>query len=267
MSEITRDTQTAGKSRKTFAPGGAGGGGGITGPSTTTATRLAIWDDATGTALEQAKASFTNIIITLSISDGATAGNPSIKFDGLNNDATIVWLDVSNVFTNADNWRQTGAAEFQFRDANSRIYSDGSNSMIWEVGATTGSLTLGSGTGGDTEFGRNDTTLTYIQPKEDAYVSIGRSTKLFSDLWLNDGIHIKEGTNKTMGAATLTAGSVTVSTTKVTASSRIFLTGQNSSGTAGFLRVSSRSAGTSFTITSSSGSDTRSVAWLLLEPA
>ena len=81
------------------------------------------------------------------------------------------------------------------------------------------------------------------------------------------GLQIKEGTNAKMGTATLSAGSVTVSTTAVTANSRIFLTGQNSSGTAGALGVTARTAGTSFTITSTSGTDTRLVAWFIVEPA
>lgn len=82
-----------------------------------------------------------------------------------------------------------------------------------------------------------------------------------------DGFKVTEGTDEAMGAATLVGGTVTVNTGKVTANSRIFLTGQNSSGTHGELTVSARSVGTSFTITSSSGSDTRSVAWLLVEPS
>jgi hypothetical protein len=71
-----------------------------------------------------------------------------------------------------------------------------------------------------------------------------------------------------MGLATLVAGTVTVSTTAVTANSRIYLTGQgDTAGTEGWLRVSARSAGTSFTITSSSGTDTSTVAWMIVEPA
>lgn len=81
------------------------------------------------------------------------------------------------------------------------------------------------------------------------------------------GFKVTEGSNLRMGASTLKAGTVTVSNTSVTANTRIFLTGQNSSGTHGELTVSARSAGTSFTITSSSGTDTRSVAWLLIEPS
>lgn len=81
------------------------------------------------------------------------------------------------------------------------------------------------------------------------------------------GVYIKEGSNATMGVATLVGGTITVSTTKVTANSRIFLTSNADGGTNGFVRVSARSAGASFTITSSDGSDTSSIAWMIIEPA
>lgn len=68
------------------------------------------------------------------------------------------------------------------------------------------------------------------------------------------------------GTAALTAGAVTVSTTAVTANTRIQLTSQADGGTPGFLRVSARTAGVSFTITSSNAADTSTVAWLLTEP-
>jgi hypothetical protein len=78
---------------------------------------------------------------------------------------------------------------------------------------------------------------------------------------------IFEGSNAAMGASTLTAGTVTVSNTLVTATSRIFLTAQNASGTHGVLGISARVASTSFTITSSSGTDTRLIAWEIKEPS
>ena len=78
---------------------------------------------------------------------------------------------------------------------------------------------------------------------------------------------IKEGLNAKMGSATLVAGTVTVSNTSVTANSKIFLTSNADGGTPGFLRVSARTASTSFTITSSSLLDTSTVAWLIVEPA
>lgn len=79
------------------------------------------------------------------------------------------------------------------------------------------------------------------------------------------GIKQSEGSNKKQGVATLVAGTVTVSNTSVTANSRIFLTSNVDGGTPGWLRVSAKTVGTSFVITSSSASDTSTVAWLILE--
>lgn len=81
------------------------------------------------------------------------------------------------------------------------------------------------------------------------------------------GFRVKEGSNAKQGTAVLSGGTATVSNTSVTANSRIFLTSQVDGGTPGFLRVSARSAGTSFTITSSSGTDTSTVAYIIFEPA
>lgn len=81
------------------------------------------------------------------------------------------------------------------------------------------------------------------------------------------GLRVAEGANAKMGTATLTAGAATVANTSVTANSRILLTSNADGGTPGWLRVSARTASTSFTITSSSGTDTSTVAWLMLEPA
>ena len=79
------------------------------------------------------------------------------------------------------------------------------------------------------------------------------------------GLRVKEGTNAKQGTATLVAGTVTVSNTSVTANSRIFLTAQDNSST-GSLRVSARTAGTSFAITSSNAGDTGVVAYQIFEP-
>ena len=82
-----------------------------------------------------------------------------------------------------------------------------------------------------------------------------------------DGFQIKEGSNAKMGTAVLIAGAATVSTTAVGANSRIFLTGNDDGGTPGWVRVSARVAGTSFTITSSSALDTSTIAWVIIDPA
>lgn len=80
------------------------------------------------------------------------------------------------------------------------------------------------------------------------------------------GLTITEGSNKKQGIGILVAGTLTVANTSVTANSRIFLTGQLDGGTVGFLRVSSRIVGTSFTVKSSSNLDTSTFAYIISEP-
>lgn len=77
---------------------------------------------------------------------------------------------------------------------------------------------------------------------------------------------LKDGADQPMGVVTLVGGTALVTNNKVTANSRIFLTSQLDGGSPGSLRVSARVDGTSFTITSSSGTDTSTVAYLILEP-
>jgi len=80
------------------------------------------------------------------------------------------------------------------------------------------------------------------------------------------GVAIAEGANARMGQSTLAAGTVTVANTSVTANTRIAVFRQTAGGTLGHLSVT-KDPGTGFTITSSSGTDTSTVAWVLFEPA
>lgn len=92
-----------------------------------------------------------------------------------------------------------------------------------------------------------------------------------SDVVINaagKGLRIKEGgAGAKMGAVNLVGGTVVVNTTAITNTSRVFLTNQGQVGTAGILRMSAKTAGTSFTITSSSATDASLVAWMIVEPA
>jgi hypothetical protein len=79
------------------------------------------------------------------------------------------------------------------------------------------------------------------------------------------GLGIAHGANCKMNTATLSAGTVTVANTAVTSSSYIFVTSQSDGGTPGFLRITAKTAGTSFVITSSSNTDTSTVAYIIIE--
>jgi hypothetical protein len=79
-----------------------------------------------------------------------------------------------------------------------------------------------------------------------------------------EGLRIAGGSNAKVGSAVLVGGTVTVSNTSVTANSLIFLSRSTTGGTTGDLSYT-KSAGTSFTINSSSGSDTSTVAYMIVE--
>lgn len=78
-------------------------------------------------------------------------------------------------------------------------------------------------------------------------------------------INIATGTNASVGtSAAMVAGTITISTTAVTASSKIFLTNAAPAGTIGVLSVGTITAGTSFVINSSSALDTSTVNWFII---
>jgi hypothetical protein len=80
------------------------------------------------------------------------------------------------------------------------------------------------------------------------------------------GLNIKTGSNTSVGEATLVAGTVTVNNTRITANTAVYITHKTAGGTPGWLQCSARVASTSFTILSSSGTDTSVVSYVLIEP-
>lgn len=82
---------------------------------------------------------------------------------------------------------------------------------------------------------------------------------------IGKGLQVKTGTNAKIGTAVLVAGAKIVANSSVTANSIIFLTSQVDGGTVGAVRVSSKTAGTGFTITSLSALDTSTIGWMIVE--
>lgn len=91
------------------------------------------------------------------------------------------------------------------------------------------------------------------------------STDTFTNKTIGDKLKITTGANTSAGTGTLVAGTATISTTAVTASSLIFLTDTASSITnVGSLTVSAKTAGTSFVVTSTLALDTSTFNWLII---
>ena len=78
-------------------------------------------------------------------------------------------------------------------------------------------------------------------------------------------LSVKNGSNQSMGTVTLVAGAAVINNTLITAGSNIFTSKQNGASV-GSVRVSSRVAGVSFTLTSSDAADTSPIAWWIVEP-
>lgn len=81
------------------------------------------------------------------------------------------------------------------------------------------------------------------------------------------GLKVAEGSNAKQGTLTLNGTTaVVVANTSVTANSRIFLTIQVPGGTVGSAYVSARTAGTSFSVKSTTVGDTSTCAYFITEP-
>jgi len=81
------------------------------------------------------------------------------------------------------------------------------------------------------------------------------------------GLKVKDGANATFGTgAVLVGGTLVVSTTAAITASAIFLQVSTTGGTQGHLSYTISNA-TSFTVTSTSGTDTSTFNWLIIDPA
>jgi len=137
-----------------------------------------------------------------------------------------------------------------------------------QVGSTTTNMGVGFGPGG-CDLDGDGTGNLFLYPSQTTGSIIIGGTSSTNTITLNspnintignvslqaagNKLNVATGSNASIGQATLSGGTVTVSTTAVTALSLIFLTNALPSGTAGVLSVGTITAGTSFVINSSTG--------------
>ena len=161
---------------------------------------------------------------------------------------------------------------FQAQNSDSTVLTRITSTGKIGIGGTPGtSVGLQMGSGGNTDFFQMGDSF-YLRGETGTCVVRGlignrtmaiRSTSNVTQrsFGFDTGLEsVVEGTNKPMGLATLAAGTVTISNTLVTATSRIFLSRQTAGGTLGQLSVV-LNAGVGFTINSNSASETSTVAW------
>lgn len=135
-------------------------------------------------------------------------------------------------------------------------------------GSLTTTTTLASGT--TLTAGTSASVTTSLLVGTTITATLGAITATNGNLVLGTAgnkLSIATGANASVGtSAALTAGAITISTTAVTASSKIFLTYNTLAGTPGSLSAPTASivAGTSFDIASSSNTDTSTVNWWIV---
>lgn len=260
---------------------GGGGSGDVVGPASATDNAATRFDSTTGKLVQNSAliiSDVASLVLTISQPDDAVADANSAartfmraanktQGTGSGGDFKITGGDstggtVGKVYVGFGAATDANSAVFQYASGKTRVLVPNPASIgepgYSFVGASSSGFSLVSGVPAVVVSG---SAKAYFQSSDvqldDADLRISTAGR---------GLNIKEGSNARMGSVALTAGAATVSTTEVSANSRIFLTSQADGGTVGFLRVSARTAATSFTITSSSGSDTSTVAWLIVEP-
>ena len=99
--------------------------------------------------------------------------------------------------------------------------------------------------------------LEVLKIRADSVAQINGSLQMSGSITLSNGLG--------RGTIALVGGTITVPNVSTAANSKIMLTAQIPGGTVGALYVSSRIVGTSFTITSTSATDTSTVAWMVFQ--
>lgn len=158
----------------------------------------------------------------------------------------------------ASSTQNSGALQFQYIGA-----ANAGNYLSLGIFGTAGVLNIQSA---KVSIGSNTfTSLFNVGTSAQFQIDTSGNTKLTI---AGAGFYVKEGANATMGTGTLSGGTLVVSTTKVTANSRIFITDQGGTITnLGSLYISARTAGTSFTVSSTNVLDASTFAWIIFEPA
>ena len=162
---------------------------------------------------------------------------------------------------------------------NGSFTTPGSDSLTFASGAlqTSGEITLNGtktinfGTSGiNPEITANSTTLIMRKNDLSGYsdvtaggISANGAISTTSNASVAGKLSITTGTNKSAGTGTLSSGTATINTNQVTANSLIFIQ-YTSCSSCGSTYISAKTAGTSFVVTSTNGSDASTFNWWII---
>ncbi len=212
---------------------------------------------------------------TVSITTGQANGNNTTNYSGGSLTLSVGSSQGSSGGSNITITAGTGGIGTSTAGANggNTAINAGNGGAGSSTGGTGGNVVISAGTGGNSTtpgsggyivFEPAATTSTSERLRVTSTAVYATSAQIEAAT-AGYGFSVKSGSNCKMGTATLSAGTVTVSNTSVTSNSLIFLTTQSAGGAVGYSYISAKVASTSFTITSTSSTDTSTVAWLIME--
>lgn len=216
--------------------------------------------------LAQTFANTTTFSTTVTVNGSLNANSGIIVTGGVISDGETCngQMDVENDYNNTGS---VNAAKFKTLNNMCRVVisSSTTNTGLTIEENSTPKWTMGSNLNSFSWYNEQISSVAFgIGPTNDCtfYSNLSIATA-------GAGLYIKQGTNATFGQATLVAGTVVVSTTKVTANSAIFITLHTLGGIAvpAAVQPTARTAATSFTITSANALDTSTYDWVIIEPA
>jgi hypothetical protein len=214
----------------------------VSGNSATGTGSITIGDGATFTQTSNTR-NYLNFNYNFAPTSG-TAIHNQLVFDGTFNQTGGASGITRGIYLN-----QTLTAVADFRAL--EISANGTNGKaVWQTGATMINAFVGK-----TAHGSTTTPTDMLEVTGNlALMTAGNKIK------------IATGSNASIGTATLSSGTVTVSTTAVATASKIFVSCDTPGGTQGFLSAPTTSIvnATSFVINSSSGADVSTVNWWIV---
>jgi hypothetical protein len=159
----------------------------------------------------------------------------------------------------------TGSATQNFVDLTTGQTVGGTKTFSTDPVIATGhALDLQNAAANSTAFLYNNGSTGNSILQTDAPVNFTSILGITGRTTMSGGVSVTTGSNASAGSGTLASGTVIISTTKVTASSLIFLTDTSSGANIGTLSVGTKTAGTSFVVNSSNVLDSSTFNWLII---
>jgi hypothetical protein len=240
------------------------GGGSIITPATTTQNALVVWDDTTGTALANSDITYTTEMgagfLDISANGIFNIIPPNFQFNILGEvDGDQVQFAIINNSTDPSSNVSIPIYVASVNSTKLRHVQSGGVEYISGI--------WGTADGGDNNFHLSNTLVSNVFSANDAFILSATTLTLNVDLSFTNGNYIFLDDAVTgaqaSGSASLSAGTVNITTSAATGSYQVIITPTNVGTLTGILTVQKNNG--NFVVTSSVGGDNVTFDWLIIK--